>query len=91
MHKRPEEMMNMLLNLRNVLTAMELFIPPPICCIDHSVSLHFPYLNIRIPCGPQAAGLLACTVGNRQYLVSSAVAETVFSYPLPAVTVRRGF
>ena len=48
-------MMNMLLNLRNTLTARELFTTP------------------------------------RQYLVSSAVAETVFSYPLPAVTVRRGF
>ena len=84
-------MMNMLLNLRNMLTARELFAPPLICCIGHSVSPHPPCLNIRIPCGPQAAGLLACTVGNRQYLVSSAVAETVFSYPLPAVTVRRGF
>ena len=91
MHKRPEEMMNMLLNLRNTLTARELLSPSPICCIGHSVSPHSPCLNIRIPCGPQAAGLLACTVGNRQYLVSSAVAETVFSYPLPAVTVRRGF
>ena len=80
MNKRPEEMMNMLLNLRNMLTARELF-APPICCIGHSVSPHSPCLNIRIPCGPQAAGLLACTVGNRQYLVSSAVAETVFSYP----------
>ena len=28
MYKRPEEMMNMLLNLRNVLTARELFAPP---------------------------------------------------------------
>ena len=74
-------MMNMLLNLRNVLTARELFTTPPICYIGHSVSPHPPCLNIRIPCGPQAAGLLACTVGNRQYLVSSAVAETVFSYP----------
>ena len=83
-------MMNMLLNLRNVLTARELFTTPT-CCIRLFVTLRFPYLNIRIPCGPQAAGLLACTVGNRQYLVSSAVAETVFSYPLPAVTVRRGF
>ena len=75
-------MMNMLLNLRNVLTARELFTtPPPICCIGHSVSPHSPCLNIRIPCGPQAAGLLAFAVGNRQLLVSSAVAETVLGYP----------
>ena len=73
-------MMNMLLNLRNTLTARELF-TPPICCIGHSVSPHPPCLNIRIPCGPQAAGLLAFAVDNRQLLFSSAVAETVFGYP----------
>ena len=71
-------MMNMLLYLRNTLTARELLSLSPICCIGHSVSPHPPYLNIRIPCGPQAAGLLAFAVGNRQLLVSSAVAETVF-------------
>ena len=59
-------MMNMLLNLRNVLTARELFTPPPICCIDHSVSPHPLCLNIRIPCGPQAAGLLAFAVDQRK-------------------------
>ena len=39
--------MNMLLNLRNTLTARELFTPPPICCIGHSVShsvSHSPFL-----------------------------------------------
>ena len=59
-------MMNMLLNLRNTLIARELFTPPPICCIRLFVTLRFPYLNIRIPCGPQAAGLLAFAVDQRK-------------------------
>jgi len=59
-------MMNMLLYLRNTLTARELLSLSPVCCIGHSVSPHPPYLNIRIPCGPQAAGLLAFAVDQRK-------------------------
>ena len=55
MHKRPEEMMNMLLNLRNMLTARELFTPPYLLHKAFRHSLRFTF-TLPVPCSLAAVG-----------------------------------
>ena len=84
-------MMNMLLNLRNVLTARELFTPPYLL---HKAFRHSPlplseHTYTLWPSGRWAFSFCCRQSTAPRFFRSGG--DSFYSYPLPAVTVRRGF